>query len=252
MIKMYRHVKMLAAGAAVWLVGAMPLWAQEAAETAVAEVDRLSWRAVVENGGWLMIVLAVMSLVTVAFVLYFLAILRVGAVAPRPLHRELVEKLRAGDAKEARKACEYRPSPLAAVTLVAIDYVLNVAELDGMLLKDVMQGEGSRQAEALEGQTRYLLDIAVIAPMVGLLGTVFGMLRAFSAVALDIAQARPMVLAGGVSQALVTTAFGLIVGIPAMIFYAYFRRRAATLVSQLEAASTDVLTALLSKKAETE
>ncbi len=252
MMKTWGRIRMWAAGAAVWLAGAMPLWAQEAAGTAAAEVDRLSWRAVVENGGWLMVVLAVMSLITVAFVIYFLAILRVGAVAPRPLHRELVEKLRAGDIKEARKACEYRPSPLAAVTLVAIDYVLNVQDPDGMLLKDVMQGEGSRQAEALEGQTRYLLDIAVIAPMVGLLGTVFGMLRAFSAVALDIAQARPMVLAGGVSQALVTTAFGLIVGIPAMIFYAYFRRRAATLVSQLEAASTDVLTALLSKKAETE
>ncbi len=252
MSKLWGQVKMLTAGVAVWMMGAIPAWAQGAAETAAVEVDRLSWRAVVENGGWLMIVLAVMSLITVAFVIYFLAILRVGAVAPRPLHRELVEKLRAGDVKEARKACEYRPSPLAAVTLVAIDYVLNVEDPDGILLKDVMQGEGSRQAEALEGQTRYLLDIAVIAPMVGLLGTVFGMLRAFSAVALDIAQARPMVLAGGVSQALVTTAFGLIVGIPAMIFYAYFRRRAATLVSQLEAASTDMLTALLSKKAQTE
>lgn len=248
----YGQARMWGAAAAAWIAGVIPLWAQEAAGNAAAEVDRLSWRAIVENGGWLMIALAVMSLITVAFVIYFFAIMRVGAVAPRPLHRELVEKVRAGDIKEARQACEYRPSPLAAVTLVAIDYVLNVEQPDGMLLKDVMQGEGSRQAEALEGQTRYLLDIAVIAPMVGLLGTVFGMLRAFSAVALDIAQARPMVLAGGVSQALVTTAFGLIVGIPAMIFYAYFRRRAATLVSQLEAASTDVLTALLSGKAETE
>jgi len=61
-----------------------------------------------------------------------------------------------------------------------------------------------------------------------------------------------MVLAGGVSQALVTTAFGLMVGIPAMMFYSYFRRRASTLVSQLEAASTDVLTALLSRKVEAE
>ncbi len=246
------QTRIWAAAVAAWLAGALPLWAQDAVATASGEVERLSWQEVVQNGGWLMVVLAVMSLITVAFVLYFFAILRMGAVTPRLLHRELVEKLRVGDIKEARKACEYKPSPLAAVALVAIDYVLNVEQLDGMLLKDVMQGEGSRQAEALEGQTRYLLDIAVIAPMVGLLGTVFGMLRAFSAVALDIAQARPMVLAGGVSQALVTTAFGLVVGIPAMIFYAYFRRRAATLVSQLEAASTDVLTALLSKKVEVE
>ncbi len=251
---LYGRARMWSAGLVAWLLVLVSAWAQTegAGAEAGGDVARLSWQTVVENGGWLMIVLAVMSLITVAFVIYFLAILRLNAVAPRPLHRELVEKLRAGDVREARKACEYRPSPLAAVALVAIDYVLNVETSDGMLLKDVMQGEGSRQAEALEGQTRYLLDIAVIAPMVGLLGTVFGMLRAFSAVALDIAQARPMVLAGGVSQALVTTAFGLMVGIPAMICYAYFRRRAATLVSQLEAASTDVLTALLSKKAEAE
>ena len=121
MIKMLSPMRIWGGAAAAWLVGAMPVWAQEAAETATAEVDRLPWRDVIENGGWLMIVLAVMSLITVAFVLYFLAVLRVGAVAPRPLHRELVEKLRAGDVKEARKACEYRPTPLAAVTLVAID-----------------------------------------------------------------------------------------------------------------------------------
>ena len=61
-------------------------------------------------------------------------------------------------------------------------------------------------------------------------------------------RSRKEVVAGGISQALVTTAFGLIVGIPAMIFYAYFRRRVSVLVSHLEAASTDVLTALLSKR----
>ena len=84
--------------------------------------------------------------------------------------------------------------------------------------------------------------------MIGLLGTVFGMLRAFGSVARDIASAKPVVLAEGVSQALVTTAFGLIVGIPAMMFYAYFRRRAAKQISHLEAASTDILTALMSKR----
>jgi len=92
-----------------------------------------------------------------------------------------------------------------------------------------------------------LQDIAVISPMVGLLGTVFGMLRAFSSVALNEAAAKPVVLAQGVSQALITTAFGLIVGIPAMMFYAYFRRKAAKQVSHLESAAAEVLTALLGK-----
>jgi len=116
------------------------------------------------------------------------------------------------------------------------------------LLQEVVEGEGGRQSEAIQGQTQYLLDIAIISPMVGLLGTVFCMMRAFSSVALNIANAKPVVLAEGVSQALVTTAFGLIVGIPAMMFYAYFRRKASNLVSHLEAASIDVLTALLNKR----
>ena len=86
--------------------------------------------------------------------------------------------------------------------------------------------------------------------MIGLLGTVLGMLRAFSSIALDIARAKPILLAAGVSQALVTTDFGLIVGIPAMIFYGYFRRRASMICSLLEVASTDVVKALLSKRPE--
>jgi biopolymer transport protein ExbB len=237
-----RRMAVIAVTAGILAAGTA--WAQGAAAPAA---ESLSWRGVVESGGWLMYVLAAMSLLTVALVVYFFAILRVGQVAPRPLHRELVERLRAGQLDEARRACEFRPAPLAAVALVAMDYARSVPSPDPVLLKDVMQGEGARQADAIEGQTRYLLDVAVVAPMVGLLGTVFGMLRAFSAVALDIAKARPMVLAGGVSQALVTTAFGLMVGIPATIFYAYFRRRSAMVVSHLEAASTDVLTALLSR-----
>jgi biopolymer transport protein ExbB len=174
-------------------------------------------------------------------------VLRNGQVAPRALRRELIEKIRAGALDDAGTACDYRSCPLSAVAAAGIEYIRTVPQTDAMILRDVMEGEGGRQSEAIQGQTQYLLDIAVVAPMVGLLGTVFGMLRAFSSVALDIAKAKPVVLAGGVSQALITTAFGLIVGIPAMIFFAYFRRRASKVVSHLEAASADVLTALLSR-----
>jgi biopolymer transport protein ExbB len=89
------------------------------------------------------------------------------------------------------------------------------------------------------------MDVAVVTPMVGLLGTVFGMMKAFNVVAFDLAKAKPMLLAAGVAEALITTAAGLLVGIPAMMFYAYFRGRAAKMVSQLESASSEVLNALL-------
>jgi biopolymer transport protein ExbB len=80
--------------------------------------------------------------------------------------------------------------------------------------------------------------------MIGLLGTVMGMLRAFNVVALDLAKAKPMLLAAGVSQALVATVSGLIVAIPAMIAYSYFRGRTAKIVSSLESASADLVSVI--------
>jgi len=222
--------------------------AATAVEGEGAAVAGMTWQQILDSGGWLMYVLAFMSVLTVAFVIYFFAVLRTGQVAPRALRRELVERIREDAIDEARRACEYRPCPLSAVTMIAIDYIRDTNSGDAVLLKDVIEGEGSRQAESIQGQTQYLQDIAVISPMVGLLGTVFGMLRAFSSVALNEAAAKPVVLAQGVSQALVTTAFGLMVGIPAMMFYSYFRRRASRQVSYLESASAEVLTALLGKE----
>lgn len=214
----------------------------------VAVTQKMSIREIIKSGGWLMYVLSAMSVLTVAFVIYFLVILSETQIAPRPLRRELVEKIRAGDLDDARRICEYHSCPLSSVALAALDYRRHVAEAEASMVRDVIEGEGGRQAESIMGQTQYLLDIAVISPMIGLLGTVFGMLRAFSTVATDIASAKPVALAAGVSQALITTAYGLIVGIPAMMFYAYFRRRASKLVSLLESASTDVLTAMLSRR----
>ena len=218
----------------------------ETADMAVA-AQHMSWQEIIEAGGVLMYVLAAVSVLTLAMVLYFAVVLRRGQVAPRPLHRELVEKIKAGDLDDARRVAEYRLCPLSHIVISAIEYVRHVPNPDPMMVRDVIEGEGTRQAENIQGQTQYLLDVAVVAPMIGLLGTVFGMLRAFSAVALDIAQAKPIVLAAGVSQALITTAFGLIVGIPAMVFYAFFRRRAAKVVSTMEASASEILTAMVSK-----
>ena len=228
-----------------------PLSAEtEGGEDTVAGVTaeyEMSWKDIIQNGGKLMYVLGAMSLLTVAFVIYFFFVLRAAQVAPRSLHHELIQKIRAGNLDDARRACEYKACPLSSVAMSAIDYVRDVSDANVVLLKDVVEGEGRRQSETMEGQTQYLMDIAAVSPMIGLLGTVFGMLRAFSSVAMDLASAKPVNLAAGVSQALITTAFGLIVGIPAMMFYAYFRRRSAKLVAHLEIASADVLTALLSK-----
>ncbi len=194
------------------------------------------------------VILAAMSVLTLALILYFFALLRGRAVVPEPFRTELIDKLRSGSLEDARRLCNFRGGPLSAVILAALEHVKNVPDADSTLLRDVVEAEGARQSESMEGQTQFLMDVAVIAPMVGLLGTVFGMMLAFNAVSGQIAVVRPTALVEGVNKAMLTTAFGLVVGIPAMAFYAYFRRRAAKLVSLLEVNASEMLMLLLSRR----
>ena len=95
--------------------------------------------------------------------------------------------------------------------------------------------EGGRIADAMMSSVDWLADIAAIAPLVGLLGTVLGMFQAFGGIASDVsAGAKPVVLAQGASQAIVTTIFGLVVAIPSLAAYAIFRRRAQRRIAEIE------------------
>ena len=219
-----------------------------AADNAAIEAYGISFRDAWRYGGNIMYLLSLLSVFGLALVVYLLVVLRPAAVVPRTLRMDLSDKLRAGDAAGARRACEARPCPLAAVALAALDYLGNAPRVDRDLLKDAMESEGARQAQTLESMAQWLLDLSVVAPMLGLLGTVLGMLKAFGSVAHDVAAAKPIILAQGVSQAIVTTIFGLFVAIPALAFFAWLRRRAARQVSLLEAATTDVLADILSRE----
>jgi len=215
-------------------------------KAAAGEPESVSFGELFRKGGPLMYPLAAMSILTLAFAVYGFVVLREAQVVPDDLRRDVIAHLRSGSLREARTACGERPCPLSEITLSGLDY-LETEEVNAPMLKDLIEGEGTRQAVSIQQQTQYLMDIAVVAPMIGLLGTVFGMIRAFNVVSLDLAKAKPTLLAAGVAEALITTAGGLIVGIPAMLLFFYFRTRASKLISRLESTSTEVLTLLLRK-----
>jgi biopolymer transport protein ExbB len=204
---------------------------------------REAWRC----GGWIMWVLAGGSVIGLALSLYLFWTLRTSQMAPPSLLSELLTYVKSGDLATARRVCEVRSSPMARIAMAAFDHLRNTTASEPTLLRADVEAEGIRQAEAIQGETQLLLDLSVIAPMLGLLGTVMGMLKAFGSVATDVASAKPVVLAAGVSQAIVTTIFGLLVAIPAMVAYAYFRRRASRQIAALEAAATALVTAVTSR-----
>ncbi len=230
------------AGAAGAAIVATAGRVQAEAADAAAAPHSMTVQQIIETGGWLMYVLGAMSIAGLALILYFLMALRREQIVPTALIGNVRGLLREGRLVEAQTACRNDGSAMAGILGAALDYALRSTRPDPGLLREIVEGEGGRQATMIQNQTQYLLDIGVIAPMIGLLGTVMGMLTAFNTVALDLAKAKPMLLAGGVSQALVTTVAGLIVAIPAMIAYAYFRGRTSRLISEMEKQAAEMIT----------
>ena len=138
-----------------------------------------------------------------------------------------------------------------SVAALAVVFYLWIAQMSWIFLPSALkrletakdrEAEGRRIAARLHAAVDWLADIAAVAPLVGLLGTVLGMFRAFGGIAADVsAGAKPMVLAQGVSQAIVTTSVGLAVAIPCLVAYAFFRRRAQRRIAELETAVEEIL-----------
>ena len=213
----------------VWLilggVGGLPTSAW-GAETAAAPRGLDVW-GLLEAGGTIGWIIVASSVWMVALLLQQLLILRRGAVMPSGLAQEVHARLGAGQVPEALEACQARPSFLGYVLasgLRELDRGYGAVE---KALEDAAQQQAARLFRGLE----YFTVIGTIAPMLGLLGTVWGMILAF----MEFEQkANPQVseLAPGIYKALVTTLQGLVVAIPALTLYAVFRNRVDELVSQ--------------------
>jgi biopolymer transport protein ExbB len=131
-----------------------------------------------------------------------------------------------------------RPQATARIVDRTLQFLERHPEADPESIKVVAETEGNRIAASLNQRVLYIMDVGVLSPMLGLFGTVVGILNSFGHIASTESPMRTMLLAGGVSQALVSTAAGLIIGITAMACFAYFRGRVGHLISILENDST--------------
>jgi biopolymer transport protein ExbB len=108
-------------------------------------------------------------------------------------------------------------------------------------VKDAIENAGSQEVSKLEKGLSVLASVAGIAPLLGFLGTVTGMIQAFMTIQDLAGAANPSDLAGGIWEALITTAFGLIIGIPAFALYNYFLSAVKKLVGEMETVANDVI-----------
>jgi len=212
--------------------------AVDAATDSAASTDL--WQVLI-SGGPVMIPLAALSVIAVMLIVIYFFTLRRGAVVSGRYMRSADAMLRKGDYYGLLAVSNRHNTAVARVMRRTLDFLTKNPGATLVEAREIAETEGTRQASGLNQQIVYLADIGTIAPMVGLFGTVLGMIKSFSVLAHDAAATRPMLLADGVSQALVTTAAGLLIGIPAMAAYAFFRGRVQGLIADLEAATTQLL-----------
>jgi biopolymer transport protein ExbB len=227
------------------LAGAEPLLAQNP-PPAVPDLPRTtSILQAMISAGPIMVPLFLLSVFSVMLVVVYLLTIRRGAVVSNGYMATAEALLRKHDYLGLLAVSNRHSEAIARVVQKVLDFSTKNPNTDFEQIREIAETEGTRVAASLNNRVTYLADIGMIAPMLGLLGTVIGIIRSFGALGADLGTARYVLLSRGISEALVNTAAGLAIGIPAMIFYAMFRGRVQRLISELEAAVTHVL-ALLS------
>ena len=209
-------------GLCVWSVSAQMAWAQET--SASPEID---YRELFRTGGVIGMVILALSIFMVALIVEHLLSIRRKAMMPPNLAERVHELIEHRQFQQAREVALERPSFLGNVLAAGLeDASLGYAAVDKS-----MEESATLHAARLFRKIEYLSVIGTLAPMLGLLGTVWGMILAFREFE---AKANPQVaeLAPGIYKALVTTLLGLIVAVPALASYSFFRNRIDELVAQ--------------------
>lgn len=188
------------------------------------------------RGGPVMYPLLVLSLLGLAIVLERLLVLREKNFLDPGQLAVLGELLAAGEFARAREYCAGHNGPLAVLVATLLDN--RTAPYDE--LKELLEDTGRHQLRFLERGLGALATVVAAAPLLGLLGTVLGMIQVFEAVSLA-GTVRGEQLSAGIAQALITTAAGLIIAIPMLFLHAYLDGKAQSLVQAIEARTLEFL-----------
>ena len=210
---------------------------QAAALDAQAAVPPLNLWSLSLKGGFIMIPIVLLSLVTIYIFVERLLVLRDAARQDNTFMQRIKDYIHAGDVESALNLCKKNPTPVARLIEKGITRL-------GRPMNDVLvaiENVGNIEVAKLERRFTWIATTAGGAPMLGFLGTVTGMVSAFYSMAAAGEAADITTLSSGIYEALVTTVAGLVVGIIALFAYNYLVSRVNTVVNQLEASTMEFM-----------
>jgi len=205
---------------------------QDLAQAQAQEIEQAtSLGTLLSQGGPLMWPLGLLSVATIGLAVYGFMIVRTDKMLTPDLVPTIQDALHKLDIAQALEICRAAPSLLTNIVSAGLQRLTD-GYLDVPSMEKAMEEAAVEETAAGLKTISYLSIIAQIAPMVGLLGTVSGMIKAFAKIGKG-AMGKPEVLAADIGEALVTTATGLLIGIPAMFLYFYLKSRYTSNVSRL-------------------
>jgi biopolymer transport protein ExbB len=194
-------------------------------------------------GRYVMIPIGICSLVEVAIIVERVLVLRRNRIVLPEIVGAVESLAAATDTSAAYAICERRPGPFASIVRSGLDH----ADDDWQVMRDAMQETGRQEAKRLVKHLNLLELIAGLGPLLGLLGTVVGMIRTFADARLH-GIGNPQELSGGISEAMIATVAGLAVGIPALIAHNLLSGRVDGIVLELEVHAYRVLDTLRTRR----
>lgn len=196
-------------------------------------------------GRYMMIPISLASLVGMAVLIERIYVLRQGRIIIPEIAEAVMTLSASKDLSVAYAICDRRPGPFANLVRAGLDH----ADNDWTVIRDVLEETGRQEATRLTRRLGVLETVAAVSPLLGLLGTVLGMIRVFATISLA-GLGNPETLSSGISEAMVTTAAGLIIGIPALVAYNWLNGRADRIIFDLEFYSSKVLDTLRRRQIE--
>jgi biopolymer transport protein ExbB len=190
------------------------------------------------RGGPIMYPILACSIIALAVFLERLAFLRRKHLVPERFVRAVTRAWQGGELEVAWRLCHQQDTPLAHILQAGLRKIKEGPQE----IERAMEITGSHEASVLEANLRFLGAISNIAPMLGFLGTVTGLITAFNVIAVQ-GTGDPKLMADGVSEALITTEFGLFVGIPALGAYHLLRAKVDRLLHEMEAITIELMSA---------
>jgi len=180
------------------------------------------------RGGIVMYPIILCSIIALAIFLERLWVLRRKRIIPSAFIETVEDKLRNRKLSEALFLCQNDDSSIAKIFLAG----LKNTERGIWMVKEAIEERGGREGIILEKHVGILSTIANLSPLLGLLGTVSGMIKTFKV--LSQGASNPSLLAGGIAEALITTAAGLVVAIPTLVCYRILKDKAESLIFEME------------------